>query len=74
MDLEETRRAFARGDAVTVWIGDTTLPVGDIGNPRTDARLLLTLLAADGRAAELLRAFGIDERAARALDGSGGTG
>ena len=72
MDLDATRRAFERGDAVPVWIGDTDLPVGDFGNPRTDSRLLLTLLAADGRAAELLRAFGIDEGAASALAGDSG--
>ena len=52
-----------------VWLGDQELPIGDLGNPRTDSRVLLALLATDGRAATLLRRFGIDERAAQALAG-----
>ncbi len=40
-------------------------PVGDLGHPRTDARLLLAVLAAGGRAAALLRQAGVDEAAVR---------
>jgi ATP-dependent Clp protease ATP-binding subunit ClpA len=59
-------QALREGFAVEVTLGDR-LPVGDLGNPRTDARVLLALLAADGRAAELLREHGVDEDAIRGL-------
>ena len=39
------------------------LPIGDVGHPRTDGRLLLAILAADGGAAKLLRQHGVDEAA-----------
>lgn len=68
MDEQAVRERLNAGDAVAVWIGDDQLPVGDAGNVRTDMRLLLTVLAAGGPAAAMLRAFGIDERAVRALD------
>ena len=44
------------------------LPIGDLGNPSTDAGVLLAMLVAGGRAARLLRAHGIDEQAVRTLD------
>ncbi len=36
-------------------------PVGDLGNRSTDARLVLAILAANGRVAELLRERGMNE-------------
>ena len=56
----------ARGVPVAVTLGDD-FPVGDPGNPRTDARVLLAMLLAHGRAAELLRDHGVDEDAVRRL-------
>jgi ATP-dependent Clp protease ATP-binding subunit ClpA len=41
------------------------LALADLGNPRVDARLLLAMLAKDGRAAALLRDHGLDEAAVR---------
>jgi hypothetical protein len=38
-------------------------PLGDIGHPLVDARLLRVMLAADGRVARMLRAHGVDEAA-----------
>jgi ATP-dependent Clp protease ATP-binding subunit ClpA len=62
----DVHQALGEGFAVEVTLGDR-LPVGDLGNPRTDARVLLALLAANGRAAELLRDHGVDEDAIRGL-------
>jgi ATP-dependent Clp protease ATP-binding subunit ClpA len=55
-------QALREGHPVAVTLGDG-LPIGDLGNPRTDARVLLAMLAAGGRAAELLRDQGVDEDA-----------
>ena len=44
--------------------------LSNLGSRRTDSLVLLQLLAADGAGAAMLRAFGIDESAARALAGS----
>jgi ATP-dependent Clp protease ATP-binding subunit ClpA len=67
-DLE---RALHDGGAVAVWLGDRELPIGDLGHPRVDGRLLLAMLAKDGGGAALLREHGLDEAAVRgALGGS----
>jgi len=58
--------ALREGHPVTVSLGDG-LPVGDLGNPRSDGRVLLAMLAANGRAAKLLREHGLDESAVRRL-------
>jgi hypothetical protein len=52
-----------------VWLGDRELPIGDLGHPRVDARLLLAMLANDGPSAALLRERGVDEAAVRAALG-----
>ncbi len=65
-DLE---RALREGGAVAVWLGDRELPIGDLGHPRVDARLLLAMLAKDGPSAALLRQRGLDEAAVRAALG-----
>jgi ATP-dependent Clp protease ATP-binding subunit ClpA len=65
-DLE---RALGEGGAVPVWLGDRELPIGDLGHPRVDARLLLAILGKEGRSAELLREHGLDEAAVRAALG-----
>ena len=57
-DLE---RALRDGGPVPVWLGDPELPIGDLGHPRVDARLLLAILGKEGRGAELLREHGLDE-------------
>jgi Clp amino terminal domain, pathogenicity island component len=62
-DLDAT---IATGGAVPVWLGARDLPIGDLGNPRVDARLLLAMLAKDGHSAALLRDHGLDEAAVRA--------
>jgi ATP-dependent Clp protease ATP-binding subunit ClpA len=61
-DLE---RALRDGGAVPVWLGDRDFPIGDLGHPRVDARLLLAILGKEGRGAELLREHGVDETAVR---------
>jgi ATP-dependent Clp protease ATP-binding subunit ClpA len=67
-DLE---RALHDGGAVAVWLGDRELPIGDLGHPRVDGRLLLAMLAKEGGGAGLLREHGLDEAAVRgALGGS----
>jgi ATP-dependent Clp protease ATP-binding subunit ClpC len=67
-DLE---RALSDGGAVAVWLGDRELPIGDLGHPRVDGRLLLAMLAKDGGGAALLREHGLDEATVRgALGGS----
>lgn len=40
-------------------------PLGDLGHPRVDARLLLAIGLRDGRAAGWMRAHGVDEAAIR---------
>ncbi|MEA2255029.1 MAG: hypothetical protein QOG35_1074 [Solirubrobacteraceae bacterium] len=61
-DLEATMRA---GAPIPVWLGDRELPIGDLGNPRVDGRILLAMLALGGRSAALLRGHGVDETAVR---------
>jgi hypothetical protein len=62
-------RALREGGAVPVWLGDRELPIGDLGHPRVDARLLLAMLGKEGRSAELLRTHGLDEAVVRAALG-----
>ena len=62
-------RALREGGAVPVWLGDRELPIGDLGHPRVDARLLLAMLGKEGRSAELLRRHGLDEAVVRAALG-----
>jgi hypothetical protein len=54
------------GGAVPVTLGVGS-PMGDLGNPRTDAKLLLTMLMCVRPAADMLRAHGIDEERVRTL-------
>jgi hypothetical protein len=63
MNEEEIRQAAERGDPIPVWLGDDELPIGDVGNGRTDRRLLLAILAVAGQGARLLRGAGVDEAA-----------
>jgi ATP-dependent Clp protease ATP-binding subunit ClpA len=65
-DLE---RALRDAGPVPVWLGDRELPIGDLGHPRVDARLLLAILGKEGRSAELLREHGLDEAVVRATLG-----
>ena len=65
-DLE---RALRDGGPVPVWLGDRELPIGDLGHPRVDGRLLLAILGKEGRSAELLREHGLDEAVVRAALG-----
>jgi ATP-dependent Clp protease ATP-binding subunit ClpC len=62
-DLDAT---IVAGGAVPVWLGAPDLPIGDLGHPRVDGRLLLAMLAKDGRSAALLREHGLDEGTVRA--------
>ena len=62
-------RVLREGGAVPVWLGDRELPIGDLGHPRVDARLLLAILGKEGRSAELLRTHGLDEAVVRAALG-----
>jgi ATP-dependent Clp protease ATP-binding subunit ClpA len=63
--------AVREGRAVPVWLGDRELPIGDLGHPRVDGRLLLAMLAKSGGGAALLREHGLDEATVRgALGGS----
>ena len=50
---------------MTVRLGEGNLPMGDFGNPRVDARLLLLMLEGDTRVGRWLRSRGIDEEAVR---------
>jgi hypothetical protein len=59
------------GHPVTVRLGQHALPIGDLGHPRVDARLLGLMLVGDTPVARLLRAHGIDEAAIDAALGSG---
>jgi ATP-dependent Clp protease ATP-binding subunit ClpC len=56
---------IAAGGPVAIWLGSNELPIGDLGNPRVDGRLLLAMLAKDGHSAALLREHGLDEAAIR---------
>jgi ATP-dependent Clp protease ATP-binding subunit ClpA len=47
------------------------IPIGDLGNPRTDGRVLRAMLEAGGPGARLLRDHGVDEDATRRLTGEG---
>jgi ATP-dependent Clp protease ATP-binding subunit ClpA len=58
-------RAVREGGPVTVWLGDRELPIGDLGHPRVDARVLLAMLGLDRGGAALLREHGLDEAAVR---------
>jgi ATP-dependent Clp protease ATP-binding subunit ClpC len=51
------------GAPLSVILGHGSLPIGDFGNPRVDARLLLLMLRADTRIGQWLRSKGIDEDA-----------
>jgi ATP-dependent Clp protease ATP-binding subunit ClpA len=62
----DVHKALREGYPVVVALGDA-LEIGDLGNPRTDARLLLAMLVANGSAAQLLRDHGVDEDAIRGL-------
>ncbi len=62
-DPAETLRA---GEPLPVTLGEGDLPLGDLGHPRVDARLLLLMLVADRRIGRWLRERGIDEAAIRA--------
>ena len=64
-------RAVGEGGPVPVWLGDRELPVGDLGHPRVDARILLAMLGLGGASSALLREHGLDEAAVRgALGGA----
>ncbi len=65
----DVERALREGGALPVWLGDRELPIGDVGHPRVDARLLLAILGKEGRSAELLREHGLDEAVVRAALG-----
>ncbi len=69
MDEASVKAAVANGDPVAVWMGDPRNGIGDLGNARADARLLLAVLAAGGAGAKLLRDAGIDEGKARRIAG-----
>lgn len=56
-------RDLREGHAVPVTLGQDPFPIGDLGHPSTDGRLLGLMLARDTRAARLLREHGIDEAA-----------
>jgi hypothetical protein len=58
-------RAVRDGGPVPVWLGDRELPIGDLGHPRVDARVLLAMLGLGGAGAALLREHGLDEGAVR---------
>src|SRR4051794_28128132 len=62
--LEEGRfeDALRDGHPVPVRLHNAP-PLGDLGHPRVDARLLKLVLAADGRLGRVLRDHGVDERA-----------
>jgi ATP-dependent Clp protease ATP-binding subunit ClpA len=62
----DVHQAAREGRPVLVGLPEG-LPIGDLGNPRTDAGVLLAMLAAGGRAAALLRDHGVDEDAIRRL-------
>jgi hypothetical protein len=49
-----------------VQLASDPFPIGDLGDPHVDARLLELMLVNDTRGARLLREHGIDEAAVRA--------
>jgi ATP-dependent Clp protease ATP-binding subunit ClpA len=53
------------GDPVSVTLSADALPIGDLGHPSVDARLLSLMLVNDTHAARFLRAHGVDEEAVR---------
>jgi hypothetical protein len=58
------------GPPILVRVGDLLL--GDLGNPRVDARLLGAILLRDGKVGEWLRSRGVDpDHVARAFPGCG---
>ncbi|MEA2221111.1 MAG: ATP-dependent Clp protease ATP-binding subunit ClpC [Solirubrobacteraceae bacterium] len=57
------------GRPVAVMLLPGPYPIGDLGHPAVDARLLELMLVNDSRAARLLRDHGIDEAAVRAALG-----
>jgi len=57
------------GLPVSVTLGQEAFPIGDLGHPRVDGRLLRLLLVNDTPAARLLRAQGVDEAAVDAALG-----
>jgi ATP-dependent Clp protease ATP-binding subunit ClpA len=59
------RQAEAPGQALVARLGN--LAVGDVGNPRTDTRLLLAILDRNGPMAAWLRERGIDEPTLRRM-------
>jgi ATP-dependent Clp protease ATP-binding subunit ClpA len=60
----DIHQALREGYPVAVTLGEG-LPVGDLGNARADARVLLAMLVADGQVASMLRDHGVDEDAVR---------
>jgi ATP-dependent Clp protease ATP-binding subunit ClpA len=58
--------ALRGGHPVSVTLGDDAAPIGDLGSPRVDARLLSLMLLVDTPAARFLRARGIDQLTLRA--------
>jgi len=68
---EDHLQALRGGDPVMVTLGAERLPIGDLGNPDVDRRLLELLLVNDTRAARLLREHGIDEHRLREVFGPG---
>jgi ATP-dependent Clp protease ATP-binding subunit ClpA len=57
------------GHPVTVTLGGDAFPIGDLGHPSVDARLLGLVLAGDTPGARFLRDHGIDELRLRAALG-----
>jgi len=58
--------ALRSGRPVSVTLGGDPFPIGDLGNPRVDARLLSLMLLGDAPAARFLREHGIDQLKLRA--------
>jgi ATP-dependent Clp protease ATP-binding subunit ClpC len=61
--------APAPEEGARIQVGD--IPLGDLGNPRADGRLLLEILERHGAVAAWLRERGIDEDAVRRMLGEG---
>jgi ATP-dependent Clp protease ATP-binding subunit ClpA len=57
------------GHPVSVTLGADAIPIGDLGHPRVDARLLELMLACDTPAARFLSAHGVDALRLRAALG-----
>ncbi len=62
-------QALRDGDPVMVALGTDRHPIGDLGNPSVDARLLELMLVNETPAASLLRGHGIDEARLREVFG-----